>query len=432
MRPYFRLLLRFLFVVLATMTCCTPSDHAPVVISDLRCEYLVDPLGIDVYHPRLSWELSSEGRGKTQTAYRIVVAGDSVSLADNKVLWDSQKTFSDATNNISYAGSPLQSGQFYYWKVQTWDEQDRPGDWSPIARFSMGLMHAKDWTAQWIGAQPEEVPLKNQYYNHHGYQSSVSTHAATKSELIIDLGDIDDVDEIRLHPAVPPGQTHGSYLFPVRFRVDLSTDAESKALTTPIKETEHDYTERKDMAYIKKFPSQPARYVKITVTQLAALHERGFAFALAEVEVLHGGVNRALHKAVGTRDVNRMGLWASDNWEKERLTDGFLKPNNNPPYSLPVTPSPLLRRSFNVTKKISKAVLYITALGLYEARINGTKVGSQLLAPEFTDYRTRVQYQTYDVTHMLQGDENVIGVTLADGWYAGAIFSHPRPRLLRF
>ena len=57
-----------------------------------------------------------------------------------------------------------------------------------------------------------------------------------------------------------------------------------------------------------------------------------------------------------------------------------------------------------VARKLQRAMLYITALGLYEARINGEKVGNHLLAPEFTDYRTRVQYQTYDVTRMFNGE----------------------------
>jgi alpha-L-rhamnosidase len=427
MLTYFRISHRFLFAGMMVMACCTsPSDETPMVVGNLRCEYLVDPLGIDATHPRLSWELSSAARGKRQTAYRIMMAGDSVSLARNRPgVWDTQKILSDATHGVPYAGPPLKSGQFYYWKVQTWDEQDRPGEWSPMARFSMGLTNETDWTAQWIGAKPEAIPLKDQYYNHRGYQSNVSARANAKKEVIIDLGDVNGVEEIRLHPAVPPGQTKGSYLFPVRFRVDLSTDAKFSTITTPINETENDHTSHSDVPFIKQFPSQLARYAKITVTQLAAVPGKGFAFALAEVEVIHRGVNRALHKTVSTSDVNRMGFWASDNWEKERLTDGFLKPNDNPPYSLPVPPSLLLRKSFSMTKPIHRAVLYITALGLYEARINGLKVGHQLLAPEFTDYRTRVQYQTYDVTRMLQRNENVIGVTLADGWYAGAIFSHP-------
>src|SRR5690606_16245582 len=65
--------------------------------------------------------------------------------------------------------------------------------------------------------------------------------------------------------------------------------------------------------------------------------------------------------------------------------------------------------------------LHITALGVYEARLNGARVGDQQLAPEWTDYLTRVQYQTYDVTPMVTRGDNAIGVILGDGWYAGRL-----------
>lgn len=69
---------------------------------------------------------------------------------------------------------------------------------------------------------------------------------------------------------------------------------------------------------------------------------------------------------------------------------------------------------------IKKARLYITACGLYEARLNGQRAGSFVLAPGHTDYRKRVQYQTYDVTELLREGENVLTVQLADGWYRGS------------
>ncbi|UCG27753.1 MAG: glycoside hydrolase family 78 protein, partial [Bacteroidales bacterium] len=85
----------------------------------------------------------------------------------------------------------------------------------------------------------------------------------------------------------------------------------------------------------------------------------------------------------------------------------------------PITPSPMLRKSFRMDNEIERAFVYATALGLYELYINGNKAGNRILAPEWTDYTKRVQYQTYDVTDMLKTGENVIGVILADGWYIG-------------
>ncbi len=83
--------------------------------------------------------------------------------------------------------------------------------------------------------------------------------------------------------------------------------------------------------------------------------------------------------------------------------------------------SPLLRKDFSITGQPAKAVLYITALGEYEARINGARVGNRFLAPEWTDYGTRVQFQAYDVSHMVNEGENTFGAMLADGWYMGLL-----------
>jgi alpha-L-rhamnosidase len=84
-------------------------------------------------------------------------------------------------------------------------------------------------------------------------------------------------------------------------------------------------------------------------------------------------------------------------------------------------PSPYLRRSFTLEAPPESARLYATALGLYEARLNGTRVGKGIFTPGWTDYRRRIEYQTYDVTDLLRQGENVLEVVLGDGWYAGSI-----------
>lgn len=71
-------------------------------------------------------------------------------------------------------------------------------------------------------------------------------------------------------------------------------------------------------------------------------------------------------------------------------------------------------------QNVAKARLYITACGLYEAKINGQRVGNFVLAPGHTDYTKRIQLQTYDVAKLLRNGENDITVELADGWYRGS------------
>ena len=128
---------------------------AAVRPANLRCEYLEDPLGIDVSEPRLSWILEPvdpQARGLEQTAYCICVGSRLEDVLDNKGdLWSSGKVKSAETTHIAYAGEPLQSGMDCWWKVRVWDGDSRPSEWSRPAHWSMGLLEPADWSAQWIG-----------------------------------------------------------------------------------------------------------------------------------------------------------------------------------------------------------------------------------------------------------------------------------------
>ncbi|MHA1264455.1 MAG: glycoside hydrolase family 78 protein [Candidatus Helarchaeota archaeon] len=220
----------------------------------LRCEYLVNPLGIDVLKPRLSWIIKSTDRSQIQTAYHLLVASSEELLSqDQGDLWDTGIVKSEQSIHIEYNGKPLQSRMFCYWKVRVWDKDDVPSEWSPSAFWSMGLLTPNDWKAKWIG---------------------------------------------------PP--------------------------------------KRKFWWLQRKFPK--------------------------------------IHK-----------------------------------------PCPLIRRQFSIEKAVKRALVYVTALGEYELHLNGRRIGDHLLAPEWTDYDIRVQYQTYDVTALLQQGTNVIGAVLGEGWYAGHI-----------
>ena len=108
-----------------------------------------------------------------------------------------------------------------------------------------------------------------------------------------------------------------------------------------------------------------------------------------------------------------MGLLDTSDWSAQWIGDPLPSVDN--------VAATTLRRQFRIAAKPERAIVYATALGVYELRINGRRVGDQQLAPEFTDYRTRTQYQAYDVTALLRSGDNVIAASLGDGWYAGGI-----------
>jgi alpha-L-rhamnosidase len=238
---------------MAAVLVCAAGAYAetPLAVKNLRCEYKVDPVGIDVRKPRLSWELASAEKGVLQASYEVRVAGSEVELARGKLMWDSGKQASDQSIQIEYGGPALASGKIYYWQVRTGDNHGHLSEWSKAARWEMGLLEAGDWKAKWITADlPEQEKTSN--------------------------------------------------------------------------------------------------------------------------------------------------------------------------------PAPLLRREFAVKKKVERARLYATAMGLYELALNGKRVGDQYFTPGWTAYDFRYQYQTYDVTNAVKNGENCLGAMLGDGWFRGTMTWEPR------
>jgi alpha-L-rhamnosidase len=222
------------------------AQEPALKLKKLRCEYKLDPLGIDVAKPRLSWQLESTEKNVMQTAYEVQVSLSEKDLAKEKVIWDSGQVKSDASVGVEYAGPALVSARTYFWHARAWDNHGHATAWSTPAKWEMGLLDGADWKASWI---------------------------------------------------------------------------------TP------------------------------------------------------------------------------------NLVEDQTKSN----------PAPLLRKEFtlNAKKKIERARLDASALGLYEMSLNGARVGDQYFTPGWTAYDFRFQYQTYDVTDMVKNGVNCLGAMLGDGWFRG-------------
>lgn len=122
-----------------------------IEVSNLRCELLVNPVGIDYPNPRLSWEITGNQRNVIQTGYHILVASTKKKLDANEGdLWDTGIVNSEASIQISYAGKPLTSRNECFWKVKTITNKGE-SKWSETGTWSMGLMNEIDWQAKWIG-----------------------------------------------------------------------------------------------------------------------------------------------------------------------------------------------------------------------------------------------------------------------------------------
>jgi alpha-L-rhamnosidase len=249
-------------ISLALLVSAFACRSATLMVEGVKCEYRVNPLGLDTPQPRLSWLLESTERGQRQTAYQVLAASTAALLTKSKGdLWDSGKVSSGASVQVVYGGKPLRPGQRVYWKVRAWDLKDKSSAYSSAAWWEMGLLTPEDWRAAWI----------------------------TRTQ------------------------------------------------------------------------AQP-------------------------------------------------------------LSEDMLFEDN---------PAPLFRKEFLLAKKISRARVYVSGLGYYELRLNGQRVGDQVLDPGWTAYSKRVLYSTYDVTEQLQRGQNALGVMLGNGWFNPLplrLWGHINPR----
>ena len=136
------LILLLLFLTL-NISAQNPVNH--------QCEHLVNPLGIDVADPRLSWQSDDPRMGGRQTAFQLVVGTDSAAVAHGSGgnMWNTSKVQSDSTL-ITYAGQKLQPFTRYFWQVTVWDQQDKQSDHNPVAVFETGMMEVANWHGAWI------------------------------------------------------------------------------------------------------------------------------------------------------------------------------------------------------------------------------------------------------------------------------------------
>ena len=150
-------LLLFYFLLLTSFSLVAQS----LKITNLRCEYRHNPLGVDNPIPKFSWELSSSVRNTMQAGYRIMVSDDSIQLTKNVPdIWDSKEVPSPASIQVAFDGKTLISAKKYYWKIMARDNHGNVSAYSNIASWQMGLLSNSDWKgAKWIGY--DELPDSN-------------------------------------------------------------------------------------------------------------------------------------------------------------------------------------------------------------------------------------------------------------------------------
>ncbi len=387
----------------------------------LRCEYRVDPLGIDSKAPRLSWIVTSQERAQKQTAYRILVASSAENLAaDSGDLWDSGKVESGATNQIAYAGTPASSHQACYWKVMTWDAQGRPSAWSHTARWTMGLLRPEDWKAKWIGfdasrkqrAESETLDLKAAQWIWTDEGNPLQS-APTGSRWFRKSFEIPS--DRAIQSAVCAATADDSFkLFVNGRRIRSGTTHTTAAcfeMTDQLVAGKNFLAIEAANAGQNPNPAGMILMLRVNFTEgdpLVVISDESWRFTLD----------------APAQD------WAAPafddgDWKAARPLGAFgIRPWNQSKVvweEVFLPPAQYLRKTFTVDKPVRRALVYATALGNYKLNIGGRVVGDEYFSPGWTDYNIRVYYNTYDVTRRLNQGENYIGAILADGWFSGYI-----------
>jgi alpha-L-rhamnosidase len=385
------------------------AEAGPLEVGELKTEYHRDPLGLDALSPRLSWILTSTQKNVTQAAYQVVARGPA------GVLWDTGKVASPQSIHVSYGGPALKSLDRVRWTVSVWDQAGNKAISNP-ASFEMGLLSEADWDgALWIGGEPpapegplpvDEKAMAWIWYPDAGDLSTVApagTRGFRRSFVVNAVSEI-----ARAHLVCAGDGTAAIWIN--RHAVGHCSGSHSLG-TIEIKDALRDGLN--EISAVSSNLTAAAGFVgQILIEKSDGSVSRTGTDASWEACKL-GEQTQSIPATcpwVAAKVVAAIG--AGKSWTP------FNSKARAPTMGLPPT---VLRREWNLSTSPKRARISATALGIYEIRINGKRVGEEYFAPGWTDYAKRVQVQTYDITPLLRKGRNAIVATLADGWYAGKL-----------
>lgn len=385
-----------------------PAAASPLSVGSATTERRVDPIGVDAARPRFGWKLAGTGgqaQGSYQGGYQVIVASSgALAGAGTGDVWDSGTVPSGQSVDVAYGGPALASRSGYYWRVRIWDTQGRVSAWGAVRFFEAGLLApATEWKGAFIGRPASNVGLSGATWI--------------------------------WYPEGDPGSGVPAVTRYFRKTVTLAGAPSAATLVVTGDDTATVWVNGTQVSSGAAW--QQASVVDVT----GRLHAGANTIAVATQNTSQSPAGMIAQLAVaGGPVVNTDATWKAAQsgpagWEQPGFDDAAwvqamaVAVYGSGPWGSGVTipqsqPSPLLRKTFTVSKPVAAARLYTTALGLHETRLNGAKVGSDALAPGWTDYTKRLQYKAYDVTGQLAQGANALGAWLGNGWYAGQIGWH--------
>jgi alpha-L-rhamnosidase len=389
---------------LAGVAAASPSLAAQALqgpaleVLDLKAGSVTAPIGVEDQAVRLSWRLVSPDPDVKQTRYEVQAASSREKLeAGDADLWNAGEVLTDQSMDVSWLGSPLKSRQIVWWRVLVRDNKGRKAT-SAVASFETGLLAPSDWTAKWIAAESELAKADRQAGLLWMRGDRPADRSARYFRLAFDL----------------PTAAKVTLFSIANFKSDVWLDGQPVQRpphspiafgVAPIAETKHKLAAGRHMVAIKV--EDPTGFNE------PKLHE------IATAVMVRAGLVGGKTLRITSRDM-KTALHAPDGWMRPGFADGGwakAEASKTQPQAWPGYGAFLLRKDFKVGRPVARARLYATALGAYEAQINGKRVGDALLTPESTDFRKTALYRAYDVTDLLVAGDNAIGAMVGDGWY---------------
>ncbi|MGX1115004.1 hypothetical protein RKD37_000367 [Streptomyces ambofaciens] len=395
----------------AAATAASPpaSSAVPALsVGDLTTNALDDPLGTALTAPTLGWQLDSPRRGVTQRAYEIHVASSTDRLRDPDV-WDSGKVSTRQSVGVRYDGPALKPRTDYVWSVRVWDSQGNTSPWSEPARFGTGLGH-RPWTAEWIGAGTRELGVEWTDYTIEFTASDISGALGvyvrgqdTENAYMWQISDAQNA--LRPHVKRDGGySTLQETPFPAGFDFaaehDYAIAVDGDTITTAVD------GEQLDRRTVATFDGPGTMGFRTSGAERGLVHDVTVTSedGTVLVDTDFPADDRTFAAGTVTADGLRVDSTGGEAWLRREQA------------------VPLLRKEFDLgDKEVARARVYASARGVYELRLNGERVGDAELAPGWTAYDKRIDYQTYDVTEQVRDGANVLGAEVAPGWYSGKV-----------
>ncbi len=367
-----------------------PNAPSPLSVASGTVEHRPNPLGVDAARPRFGWKLASTVQQQRQAAYELSVEG----------VWNSGRVASGQQVDIVYNGPALQSMKRYTWRVRVWDTQGRVSAWSSTWSFETGLRTpATEWTGDFIGQTavtadlsgatwiwyPEGDPAAGVPAGTRFFRRTFSLASVPAAATLVVTGD--DTADVWVNGTQVSTSPRVYQSWQQATAIDIRSRLVAGTNTIAISS---ENTTQSPAGMIAKLTG--ASLVTDTSWKSSTTAPAGWN---------QGGFNDASWPAARAVATYGTGPWGAN-------------------VSI-AKAAPLLRKGFTVSKPVASARLLTTALGLHETRLNGARVGTDVLAPGWTDYNKRVQYKVYDVTGQIRQGANAIGAWLGNGWYSGSL-----------